>query len=753
MDCQVDPNVSYQPLGGQTPTTRHTLAKEDSVAQLAPTVEPTAALEPEHTVKHQHPITYRPDIDGLRALAVIPVVIFHSYPKALPGGFIGVDIFFVISGYLISSILFKEHTKGTFTYADFYSRRIRRIFPALILVLGFTLTLSCLWLMAKPLKTMAATMIAGTCFGANLQLLTYEQGYFDASIKEIPLLHLWSLGVEEQFYIFWPFFAALVVKLSPRNAILAQCLVLVASFVCNIAFLGFHGSDKYSFYFPLSRFWQMSIGGLLAYINMPSVDVKGKTASLSPFVSAILSTSGLTAVVVGFFIIEEAMAFPGYWSLLPTLGAAALITAGPTTPFNHHILGSFPMVFVGQISYALYLWHWPLLVLSKVHFPNDVLRPWYMEPYSMAILAVVLSVATLYVIENNLRRRKGLSVVPTLCGLALTLLIVSIFVYNFPDTFSSPARAIAADSSPANGDVNGTNWSRGPRQASATTAAIYKGNQDWHPWGQGTSQFVFTDTTGAVADDDGIKVLNQANTKQLVIVLGDSHANMVAPRFSRLFELAKNQSNPFPQVMFRTRDGTPSLSCIQGYHAANVEFIKTTKPQAVLYVSNWIQFLRAGGSSTSPASPNPVCCKGGYVDTCEYQSQADVVLLVDRLRDELQSFGRLGIQVFVATTNPEGVEYSIQSLLNGANVGSTDPISRAGFRQKFANVISLVEGAIKAANATTIDLSDNQCFEDECQVISMKEGEPVFKDTNHIRPYYARNYLSVLDQVVNAALV
>ncbi|KAF0693850.1 Aste57867_15228 [Aphanomyces stellatus] len=216
---------------------------------------------------------------------------------------------------------------------------------------------------------MAATLIAGSLFGANLQLLTYEEGYFDASIKENPLLHLWSLGVEEQFYIFWPVFAVVVVRLRPRDAILAQLLVMVASFGCKIAFLGFHGDNEYSFYFPLSRFWQMSVGGLLAYINSTVVNIPMRTTTLSPETFAALSTSDLTAILVGFAVLDETKAFPGYWALLPTLGAAGLIFSGPATPFNKYILGSAPLVFVGHISYALYLWHWPLLVFARKHYP------------------------------------------------------------------------------------------------------------------------------------------------------------------------------------------------------------------------------------------------------------------------------------------------------------------------------------------------------------------------------------------------
>ncbi|CAK4497144.1 unnamed protein product, partial [Aphanomyces euteiches] len=272
---------------------------------------------------------------------VVPVLLFHAYPERFPSGFIGVDIFFVISGYLISSILFKESAKRTFTYANFYSRRVRRIYPTLLLVLSATWWLGSLYLLSTKLQAMATTMFAGTMFSANIQVMLLERGYFDDDIKENPLLHLWSLGVEEQFYIFWPCLVALLTRLPVRSAIVAQCVVLAMSFGFNLALLGYNDSNKYSFYFPLCRFWQMGVGGLLAYFNYfkpfdplysilsSSELAQGKT---SPFVLGPSSTSwfGLSLITMAFACLDEQSAFPGFWALLPTLGAALLIHAGPT---------------------------------------------------------------------------------------------------------------------------------------------------------------------------------------------------------------------------------------------------------------------------------------------------------------------------------------------------------------------------------------------------------------------------------------
>ncbi|OQR86729.1 acyltransferase 3, partial [Achlya hypogyna] len=391
-----------------------------------------------------HALKYRPDIDGLRCLAVVPVVLFHAYPTSVPGGFIGVDVFFVISGFLISGILFKEVQQRKFTYANFYSRRIRRIFPALILVLTFTLVAGCFWYLEDALVSMADTLAAGVVFGANIQVLLLKQTYFSASVKEDPLLHLWSLGVEEQFYIFWPLFVAIVAKFPYRAALAAQLVVLVGSFAFNIAFLGYDGNNNWSFYFPLSRFWQMAVGGLLAFLNLQH----GTPLVRNVAISTLAAVAGLALVVVGYAVITESMAFPGWWSMLPTLGAGLLIVSGPDTFVHRHLLALRPAVFVGQISYALYLWHWPLLVYAKARFPNAELRPWVQEPYMMMVFSVAASVATLYCVENHVRRRQHKLVVPVLVGCMLALGAVALAVHHDPYHFSVLAQPKAAVTGP-----------------------------------------------------------------------------------------------------------------------------------------------------------------------------------------------------------------------------------------------------------------------------------------------------------------
>ncbi|RHY26197.1 hypothetical protein DYB32_007813 [Aphanomyces invadans] len=732
-----------------------------------------ATKERTHEVKApSHAISYRPDIDGLRAVAVVPVVLFHAYPHLLPGGFVGVDVFFVISGFLISAILFKEGKKGAFTYANFYSRRIRRIFPALLVVAASTLVVGCCWLLKTPLRTLAATLIASTLFGANLQLLTVNEGYFDASVKENPLLHLWSLGVEEQFYIVWPFLVSVLLRLPLRRAVLAQVAFIVASFVCNVLLLGAGGTNKYAFYFPLSRFWQMAMGGLLAYdvahAKAVASIVDGKAAG-----AAALSFSSLALIAIAYAVTDEADAFPGFWALMPTIGAVGIIAAGKDNPLNRHFLGNSVMTFIGNISYSLYLWHWPLLVLAKAHFPNNSTRPWYMEPYAMVVLAVVLSILTLYLVENRTRRHPSPVLVPVLAVCMAILGIMAAVVFKFPTTFSLPAQSLMA--LPVNGDLNGTttttttvivnattnttttvttrvhlNWSKPPRTSDPTVAKILAGIEDWRPL-DGYEGY------NEPLSEDNMKILNRQGTRlPTIVVLGDSHANQLMPRFKRLLELAVaadpvNGAAKFPVIVFRSANASPPLAC-NGRHGGDLDLLRDTKPKVVFYSSNWIQFWRAGGGPGTTASLTPRCCVPGYQDSCAYQTLADVQAMANTFQAELAGLVQAGTKVFVAAINPEGPEFSGRNMLNGNNVGAVAPIRRSTFRQTFAPIISILETAVANANATLIDFSDNQCWEDVCQVVSMAEGEPVYKDKDHIRPYYARNYLSTVDVVVEAAI-
>ena len=360
---------------------------------------------------------YCPDIDGLRAIAVLSVVGFHAF--GIQAGFIGVDFFFVISGYLISTILFKEAGSGRISIVDFYRRRIRRIYPALLTVLAFCFALGWLVLLADEYEQLNKHIAAGLAFISNLVLLG-ESSYFDSASTSKILLHLWSLGIEEQFYIVWPllilFFAKQRLKL--RNWI---AILLIASFALNIGII--YTYPAAAFYLPLTRFWELLIGAALAY----RVVVNQKPALI--FGSANFnSLLGLVLLIAANIFINDRSVFPGWWALLPTLSAILFIAAGPHAWFNQHVLGSRLLVWFGLISYPLYLWHWPLLTFARIldggRQPASYIR------VCMVLLAILLAWLTYRFIEKPIRFSQKTYLTPArLFTLGCFLFLLASFTY------------------------------------------------------------------------------------------------------------------------------------------------------------------------------------------------------------------------------------------------------------------------------------------------------------------------------------
>src|SRR5258707_5569718 len=296
---------------------------------------------------------YRPDVDGLRAVAVMLVLNFHAFPDATPGGFIGVDVFFVISGFLITGLITRELELGRFSLIEFYNRRIRRIFPALIVVLCATLALGWFWMLPQAFAQLGSDSFASAAFLANIALLL-QSGYFDIESAKKPLLHLWSLGIEEQFYLFWPLLLILVARL--RLSMLAAVAVVgVASFVLNVALIG--SNPVATFYLPFTRAWELLAGAALA-CSWNQISQSGTASNLRASVGVLL-------IATAAAVLDTKSAFPGWWAVLPVAGSALLLSA-PAAWFCQGLLASPAMVWVGLISYPLYLWHWPLLVFFGI---------------------------------------------------------------------------------------------------------------------------------------------------------------------------------------------------------------------------------------------------------------------------------------------------------------------------------------------------------------------------------------------------
>lgn len=338
------------------------------------------------------PTRYKPAVDGLRAIAIVLVLLFHAQPNWLSGGYIGVDVFFVISGYLITSLIIDEHSQGRFAITSFYARRARRILPSLFLVVLITIALGMLLFLPRQLSELGSSVVATMLFASNVYF-SRIQNYFLDHTELRPLLHTWSLAVEEQFYIFFPIVTLVVLRsfTCHLNRIFLGCAL--GSFVISVYLTQTH--PQAAFYFSAGRAWELLLGAWIAVTVV---------TSLIPLpLRPALQWTGLLMILGPAFAYDPFTPFPGFAALLPALGSALLVAWSDRDSRLVRALSNPVLVWLGIISYPLYLWHWPLLVLSQRMLLRDL---YYHEVVALYALAVVLSAATWRFIELPIRSRK-----------------------------------------------------------------------------------------------------------------------------------------------------------------------------------------------------------------------------------------------------------------------------------------------------------------------------------------------------------
>jgi len=338
---------------------------------------------------------YRADIDGLRAIAVISVVMFHAFPEILSGGYVGVDIFFVISGYLITQLILEGISTGNFSLIGFYGRRVRRIFPALILVLLISLILGWYLITSELFSELGKHVFSSSIFLVNFTYVS-ELNYFDNLAFEKPLLHLWSLAVEEQFYIFWPILIYLFSK--SRNFLFPFFGIFLFSIIFNLYFSNIEPDAN--FFLPFGRFWELMVGGFLAYIKKDAIKInfiKAKEGYKNTF-----SFLGISLILIGIIIFDKVVQYPSYFALLPVIGTAMLIYSGRDSLINKHILSNRIFVYIGLISYPLYLWHWPILSIMYIAKGETLHRD---TKVGAIVISFFLAILTYKYVENFFRKK------------------------------------------------------------------------------------------------------------------------------------------------------------------------------------------------------------------------------------------------------------------------------------------------------------------------------------------------------------
>jgi peptidoglycan/LPS O-acetylase OafA/YrhL len=507
-----------------------------------------------------HP-KYRPDIDGLRAVAVLSVVIFHAFPNSLKSGFVGVDIFFVISGYLISSIIFENIDRDSFSFGQFYGRRIKRIFPALTLVLLSCLVFGWFGLLGDEFKQLGKHMAAGAGFVSNF-FLWQESGYFNNAAETKPLLHLWSLAIEEQFYIVWP----LIVWLTWKRKWLFLSVFIglgVASFAYNVYLVRLDPTA--TFFSPATRIWELLAGVLLAYMKVRPTAWQPSQRQLH-----VASTLGVALLAFGLYRIDKGRPYPGTWALLPILGSFCLIFAGPTAWFNRLVLSNRLLVWVGLISFPLYLWHWPILSFMRIVESEA-------PSLGYRVLAVGISVLlawmTYYFVEKSIRAngKSTLKIaVLTTCIAALGLTGFVIFRNNGVTTRASA-------------QINGVNT-----------------------WDNLTFATPCKFITNGPNHDDWCNIGNASSKSPTTLLIGDSVGNNFAPMLQRYSEQTGDSAFVFRQYGRGLCHGFPEVAyenCAELVNATRTYITKTPSVDTIILAANWPLYFngfdRVGSSPVS----------------------------------------------------------------------------------------------------------------------------------------------------------
>lgn len=564
-------------------------------------------------------LAYRSDIDGLRAIAVGSVVLFHARIPPFTGGYIGVDVFFVISGFLITSILHQEMTAGTYSLVDFYDRRIRRIFPALFLMMAVTTLFAALILMPRQMQGYVGTLVPSALFFANIHFESLLN-YFGPAADEVPLLHLWSLAVEEQFYIFFPLVLFVLMKLGGRRlAVGVLALIALASLAYAESIV--ESEQSAAFFLLQSRAWELLAGSLLAMVTLPRLPEKA---------ASWLGIAGALAIVVPVFAFGKETVFPGLWALPPVLGAVAIIMSGGFAPNGvvARVLSLKGMVYVGRISYALYLWHWPMLVLIAIWKGRHTT---YIESGIVILVAGVISGLSLKYVEAPLRRgsalggRRLMRIGAGACAILLTvgvaLALQKVGRGVFPISPLGAAAEAAADDRSAfqrRCNNNARFWTPDQMQPialCATGSGAAKGNYD-------------------------------------VLVWGDSHAGAT---FLGLAEVVEKMGLT---ARLQTMAGCPPLvggvarqehnngNVCASYVAAVMDEIRRVKPKVVVLVGRWsIWTTRSNAGFSLVSSEIP-----GGMTRDRATSKQVFAHMVERTVAELR---QIGPQVIVLGQSPE----------------------------------------------------------------------------------------------------
>jgi len=643
--------------------------------------------------------SYRPDIDGLRAVAILPVVLFHAGASGFSGGFVGVDIFFVISGFLITGIIHSEIVRGNFSLLHFYERRARRILPALLSVVLVTYIAASVLLLPSEFEEYSGSVLSTTLFASNVYFWS-TLGYFRPAAELSPLLHTWSLAVEEQFYIFFPL---LLMAIKPARKYLMHTvlgIVFVASMLLSIYWVRYE--PQAAFYLAPARAWELAIGSYLALIRLPNLRVQ--------WLREAIATVGALLIAIPVVAYSHDTAFPGLTAIAPCVGTAALIYTGTHQgTWVSRALSRAPVVWFGLISYSLYLWHWPILAFLRIHLSTVDIG------FVPAALALLLSVAAAYLshrfVEAPFRRSDFLPRQKLFGWVAASaLLFCSLGLVGWM--------------------TNGASF-----RFDSKLLAVLDGSDDVDP--RRKECFGLTAAEGLCTIP---KVSGKAPT---FLLWGDSHAAALMPAVTKAAE-KKGQTGLFvgssacPPLLDVSRPYIDRNDDCQRFNEHVIGYLKNHEPQIkeVIIAARWA--LAATGERAKGENGNDVLITDELVD--EPSLATNPVVFERGLGRTVSALSALGKSVIMLEGVPE-IGWNVPITLAREQLWrrqKAQPPTLNDYRLRNAAVDSVAERLDLSPGFRYVRIADLIC-DSACRTLF--EGRPTYSDDDHLSLFGAEQLL------------
>lgn len=637
--------------------------------------------------------SYRPEVDGLRALSVIAVILFHA-GFGCPGGFVGVDVFFVISGFLITSLILNEVEKNTFSLKDFWMRRIRRILPAATLMVLAVLSVGYFLLLPVDLAALGSSAVAQSLMGSNFYFWN-NGGYFARNSETEPLLHTWSLAVEEQFYLVFPLLILFLKRFAPRR--LGMVLGGLAAFSFAMSVYGVFRSPSATFYLLPTRAWEMLAGSLVALCRQ---------STRPKIVAEIMAWTGLSSISLAIFLTSRDTPFPGVAALAP-VGGAVLYILGNTgqNTLPGRLLSLRPIVFVGLISYSLYLWHWP--VFAYLRYFSDAMEPSVIQRTLALFVSGLLAIVAWWFVEEPVRRRVVLVSSPRLLTMAgLSMFAMLVIAGLMIQTAGFPSRIPRS-------------WNLINKRSESVARETRNGD---------------------------LLYLGKSSPDEIsFVVWGDSHANVAAPIFDTVADqlgikginAAKGGRPPIPGTSISWEKN------LSEWNSEVLSFIKTHQIPHIFLVARWSQFIEGptpydqlnGRGFTAPL----LRCS----ETEKPTRESSEVCLRNGLVRLIKDLEKTGCTLWIVQQVPDQSHNVLRkSFLEYRGLSLSEnkvPMTKEIFDQRQKRVNALFADVV-GPNVRLIDLS-RKMFDQDGNSITSLDGVPLYRDNSHLSGYGSKLYI------------